>query len=159
MNDTLDLRRPRMHVAMAACALCTLAGCAADGGARAPGAEPLAIYHESERIEKSIGYAQAVRAGGWLFVSGTIGRGATLDEQMKSAYERIAKTLRAHGADFDDVVRETVYTTDFEALQRSEATRKSFYGAHTPASTWVGITRLYVPAAMLEIEVTARLER
>lgn len=129
-----------------------LTACAAQGER-----EPLGIYHDLEEIEKSVGYAQAVRSGEWLFVSGTIGRGETLDAQMQNAYERIRKALAAHGAGFEDIVRETIYTTDFEALIAAQETRKRFYGGHTPAATWVQISRLYVPGAKLEIEVQARL--
>jgi 2-iminobutanoate/2-iminopropanoate deaminase len=141
-----------MHPGISLCAAALLAGCAA-----APRQAPMTLHYENERIEKAVGYAQAVRAGEWLFVSGTIGRGVTLDEQMKAAYARIEKTLAQHGARFEHVVRETVYTTDFEALKKSEQTRKGFYGTHTPAATWVEIKRLYVPHALLEIEVTARI--
>src|SRR5688572_30800533 len=99
--------RNSMHPGIAFCAAALLAGCAA-----APQQGPITLHYENERIEKSVGYAQAVRVGEWLFVSGTIGRGATLDEQMKAAYARIEKTLAQHGARFDHVVRETIYTTD-----------------------------------------------
>ena len=48
---------------------------------------------------------------------------------------------------------ERIYTTDMEALIKSQETRKSFYGTWLPAATWVEVKRLYVPEAALEIEV------
>ncbi len=117
-----------------------------------------AIFHLSEKGEKEWGYAQAVRVGNTLYLSGTTGRGATMADQVKNAYERIRRTLEHFGADFGDVVKETVFTTDIEALKAASATRKEFYAGRTPASSWIGIDRLFVPEIMVEIEVIAVLE-
>lgn len=113
------------------------------------------VYHQNERVEREVGYAQAVRVGNTIHVSGTIGRGATLQEQMETAYRRISASLAHYGADFDDVVRETIYTTDVKALEQAIPVRKAVYGTATPAATWVQVQRLLVAGALLEIEITA----
>lgn len=116
-----------------------------------------AIHHESMRGEREWGYAQSVVVGSTIHVSGTIGRGATMEEQVAAIYRRIARTLAVHGATLQDVVKETVYTKDMDALAAANAARKAAYGTHTPAATWVQITRLLEPSALVEIEVTAVL--
>ena len=113
--------------------------------------------------EESIGYSQAVRVGNMLYVSGTVGadakgQPADLDGQMKKAYAGIQKTLAHYNADFSHVVMERIYTTDIEALIRSQDTRKQFYGASAPAATWVEVKRLYGAADKIEIEVQVALD-
>jgi 2-iminobutanoate/2-iminopropanoate deaminase len=105
--------------------------------------------------ENQVGYTAAVRVGNVLYLSGAGGGGATLEEQMTSAYASIAQTLQHYGATLSDVVRETVYTTDMAALQRSIPVRKRIYGDRFPAATWVQIDRLFLESMQIEIEVTA----
>jgi enamine deaminase RidA (YjgF/YER057c/UK114 family) len=113
--------------------------------------------------EQEIGYSQAVRSGNMLFVSGTVGADAKglptdLDGQMKVAYSGIQKTLAHYHTDLSHVVMERIYTTDIEALIRSQPTRKQIYGEHAPAATWVEVKRLYGAADKLEIEVQVALD-
>jgi 2-iminobutanoate/2-iminopropanoate deaminase len=112
--------------------------------------------------EQRIGYSQAVRSGRMLYISGTIGANGEgkpddLDGQMKNAYAAIQKTLARYKTDFSHVVMERIYTTDIEALIRSQETRKQFYGNWLPAATWVEVRRLYAPADKIEIEVQVAL--
>lgn len=115
------------------------------------------VYHAGP-WEQQIGYSQAVRAGHTIYISGTVGADEKgfpkdLDSQMRLAYAAIRKTMKQYGADFSNIVMERIYTTDMEALIKSQETRKSFYGAWLPAATWVEVKRLYVPEAAIEIEV------
>lgn len=72
---------------------------------------------------------------------------------MKLAYAALGKTMSQYGADFSNVVMERIYTTDMDALIKTQPVRKSIYGAWLPAATWVEVRRLYVPEAEIEIEV------
>ncbi len=108
--------------------------------------------------EQEIGYSQAVRAGHTIYISGTIGANdkgfpKDLESQMKLAYAALGKTMSQYGADFSNVVMERIYTTDMDALIKTQPVRKSIYGAWLPAATWVEVRRLYVPEAEIEIEV------
>ena len=112
--------------------------------------------------EQRIGYSQAVRSGGMLYVSGTVGPNGEgkpddLDSQMKNAYAAIQKTLAQYKTDASHVVMERIYTTDMDALIRSQETRKQFYGDWLPAATWVEVRRLYGAADKIEIEVQVAL--
>ncbi len=113
------------------------------------------IWHEHAPSEQEWGYAQAIVLGNTIHMSGTIGGGETMEEQVRQIYRRIERGLKKHGATLQDVVKETVYTKDVDALAKANAVRKAAYGSHTPAATWVQITRLLAPGALVEIEVTA----
>lgn len=121
-------------------------------------------FHLAEPAERSFAYAQATSADGLLHVSGTlslddafapVGEG-DMAAQLKCAYERIARTLAAHGASFADVLKETVFVTDMDAMLAANGVRAGVYGKHTPACTVVEIRRLAFPQCMVEIELTAR---
>lgn len=110
--------------------------------------------------EKEIGYAQSVKIGNRLLVSGTTAGSPApkdLPSQMKQAYEAIRTTLAHDGADFNNVIKETIYCRDMVALIAAQPLRKSFYRDHLPAATWVEVQRLYLPDQLIEIEVEAAL--
>ena len=113
------------------------------------------IYHQHAPSEQEWGYAQAVVVGNTIYVSGTVSGGATLDEEVANIYRRIERTLRVNGFAMQDVVKETVYTKDIEAMANANPSRLRAYAGHTPAATWVQITRLLSDGANVEIEVTA----
>jgi len=121
-------------------------------------------FHLSAEAERSFAYAQATSAGGLVYVAGTL----SLDDsfavvgardmaaQLECAYERIRRTLAAHQAGFADVLKETVYVTDMDAMLAANTVRLKVYGTHTPACTVVEIRRLAFPDCMVEIELVAR---
>ena len=119
-------------------------------------------YHAGS-WEQRIGYSQAVRSGRMLHISGTVGVNSDgkpddLDGQMKNAYAAIQKTLAQYKTDSSHIVIERIFTTDMEALIKSQETRKQFYGEWLPAATWVEVRRLYSLADKIEIEVEATLD-
>ena len=120
------------------------------------------VYHAGP-WEQQIGYSQAVRAGHTIYISGTLGADEKgfpkdMESQMKLAYSAIRKTMSQYGADFSNVVMERIYTTDMDTLVKGQETRKSIYGTSLPAATWVEVRRLYVPEALIEIEVELVLD-
>ncbi|MBA3854369.1 MAG: hypothetical protein C0503_08140 [Gemmatimonas sp.] len=118
------------------------------------------IYHQHAPSETEWGYAQAIVVGNTIYVSGTVSGGRTLDEEITNIYRRIERTLRVNGFTMQDVVKETAYAKDIQALAAANPARLRAYAGHTPAATWVQITRLLADGANVEIEVTAvRTER
>lgn len=105
------------------------------------------------------GYTHAVLVDNVLYISGTVGQGVTMAEQLKSVYEGLEKTLKNYNLSFQNVVKENLYTTDIEAVKQSNEIRKAFYNGDFPASTWTQISRLYSPTALVEVEVIAHLPR
>jgi enamine deaminase RidA (YjgF/YER057c/UK114 family) len=118
--------------------------------------------------EKAIGFSQTVRAGDTLYVSGVlavddklqvVGAG-DMAAQVTQVYANLGRILEANGASFVDVVKETVFATDLGALGGALAPRKAAFeaaGAYVPASTMVQITGLFLPGAMIEVELVAYL--
>lgn len=113
------------------------------------------LYHQHAPSEQEWGYAQAIVVGNTIYVSGTVSGGATLTEEVTNIYRRIERTLRVNGFTMQDVVKETVYAKDIEAFAAANPARLRAYAGHTPAATWVQITRLLAAPANVEIEVTA----
>src|ERR1700722_3879063 len=70
------------------------------------------VFHLNP-FEKDFGYSQAVLVDKTLYISGSVaadqnGRLVAPGEmagQMRAAYANIRRTLAAHGADFDEVVK------------------------------------------------------
>lgn len=109
--------------------------------------------------DTTYGYAQAVQVGDVLYISGVPGMGPDMGAQLKSLYRGIEATLKAYGATFQNVVKETLYTTDITAVEQHNAVRKAYYKGDYPAATWVQVTRLLMPQALVEVEVIAHLTR
>jgi 2-iminobutanoate/2-iminopropanoate deaminase len=108
--------------------------------------------------DTSIGYTEAVLADNVLYISGWLDKG-TIPEQLQGIYTALGKILKAYGATYQNVVKETLFTTDMEAVKSNNAVRKVFYQGDYPAATWVQISRLYDgrPDAQIEVELIAHL--
>ena len=109
-------------------------------------------------------YAQAIRAGNMLFVSGqghldpetgalVTGEVAT---QTRRVMDNIGAILTAAGASFDHVVRTTVYLADMGDFAAMNAVYGEYFSAPAPARTTIQAARL--PRDMrVEIDVIAVL--
>jgi 2-iminobutanoate/2-iminopropanoate deaminase len=124
--------------------------------------------HNRRALEKSAGYSQAVLAGDYLFISGCVSwdmEGKPLHVgnfalQLETVYADIDATLDIHGLNAGDIVKETVYTTDMQALVTANSRRLEYYKDVTPpASTWVEIKQLVDPDLLLEVEIIAFRKR
>lgn len=110
-------------------------------------------------------YADAVRAGDLLFVSGIVPvdeggavvGGDDVVAQTRQVFAVLRRVLDAAGATPADVVKVTVYLLDVDDRPRINPVRQEFFGAARPASTLVEVSRLAVPGARLEIEAIAVL--
>ena len=106
--------------------------------------------------EDEIGYAQAVKVGNTIYISGSVGWGK-MDDALKLAYDEIAKTLKNYNATFENVVKENLYSTELDSVIKYKDVRKIYYGNEFPAATWVEVKRLYNSGLVVEIEVIAEL--
>ena len=130
--------------------LAVLAGCA-----NAPMQAAKSCFHFNAAVETDIGYCEAVRIGDTLHISGSVGAGE-MPAAMHKAYDTLKKTLAENGLDFRNVVKENVYATNLDAFIQNKDIRKEYYGADFPAATWVQVQRLYLPAFVVEVELTAQ---
>ncbi len=109
--------------------------------------------------EDEVGYAQAVKVGSTIYVSGSVGEGKDMRAQLRQAYEAIGKSLAKYGATFQNVVKENVFATDLDEMIKHKDVRRDFYKGDWPAASWVGVKRLYVPALLVQVEVIAELPK
>ena len=115
-------------------------------------------WHWQGDQDTSAGYAQVVKVDNVLYISGTVAT-AINPESITRLYKGIERSLQQYGATFQNVVKENLYTTDIEAMKKSNAARKAFYKGDFPAATWVQISRLFMEDAKLEVEVIAHLPK
>ncbi|MDT4943262.1 MAG: hypothetical protein QOJ34_3351 [Pseudonocardiales bacterium] len=114
--------------------------------------------------ETSYGYAQAVQVGDLVLVSGQTGvrdddGPHDMPNQMRLAYERIGAVLAQVGLTINDVVDETIYTTDLLATAISPVRHEVFGDPIETASTLIGVRAIGSPyrncPALVEIKCTA----
>ncbi len=113
--------------------------------------------------EPKIGYARAVVADGWVFVSGTTGTDhatgiipESVTEQCTLALRIIGAALNEAGASFADVVRVHYILPDRAEFEPCWPILSATFGAHPPAATMIE-AGLIDARHRIEIEVTARL--
>ena len=115
--------------------------------------------HSLGSWEADIGYAGVVRDGDTLHVSGIACEGADMQAAVQACYRELTGILQRFGVDSSQVVKETLYTTDMDALIAAIPERKTFFAdARYPAATWVQVARLYGPKHLLEVEWTVCLK-
>jgi enamine deaminase RidA (YjgF/YER057c/UK114 family) len=117
---------------------------------------PKEKFHANKAVEDGIGYAQAVRVGNTIYISGHVARGP-MNEAVGKVYDRLKETLANYQATFQNVVKETVYTTQIDDFIQQGEVRKKYYQGDYPAATWVGVDRLFAPDIVLEVELTVVL--
>lgn len=105
-------------------------------------------------------YAQAVRFGNLLFVTGCTGvtpdghlvAGDVVD-QTRQVFRNLQAILAAAGAAFSDVLKVTIYLTDVGDAPLINPVRQEVFGRTRPASTLVQVSALAVPGAKVEIDL------
>src|SRR5262245_5181455 len=113
--------------------------------------------------EEKVGYARAVVADGWVFVSGTTGFDAQskrypedVESQAENCFRNIERALQEAGASLADLVRVLIIVAnegDFERI--APVIRKHCYAAR-PANTVI-FAKLVSPQMLVEIEATAKI--
>ena len=138
-----------------------------------------AAYH-GVPAEDVYGYAQAIKVGNTIHVSGQLSHDdkgtliapaaldesgkpadfSTMEEQMRVTYANAAKLLARFGATLDHVVEETLYVLDVDAaFAVAGKVRKEAYAAARPqcASNLIDVSRLAFPEQLIEIVFKAVL--
>ena len=95
-------------------------------------------------------YSQAIRCGGFLFVSGQIALdpvtgdliGAEVGGQTEQVLKNAGEILMAGGSTLELVVRTTVYLTDMAHFARMNEVYALFFGDMPPARSTVAVAAL-----------------
>lgn len=115
-------------------------------------------WNDPLKQDTTAGYVQVLKVDNVLYISGAVALDIT-PAGITRVYRALEKSLSSFGATFQNVVKENLYTTDMEAMQKHNAARKAFYKGDFPAATWMQISRLYMPEAKLEVELVAHLPK
>lgn len=130
--------------------------------------------------EDAYGYAQAIRSGDLVFVSGQLSHDdagnfvapaaldasgkvadfSAMEAQMRQSYVNAGKILGMFGASLANVVEEVIYALDMKsAFAAAGPVRKAAYGTEKPqvASTILATPALALPQQLIEIKFVARL--
>lgn len=115
--------------------------------------------------EDGYGFCRAVKVGHRLVVSGTTatvpGGGVAPEHagdsygQAKEALRRIGEVLECFGMTFGHVIRTTVFFTERDAIADVAKAHGEVFSQIKPASTAVGVSCLFSPEALIEIEAEA----
>lgn len=130
--------------------------------------------------EDQYGYAQAVKVGDTIYVSGQLSHDdngdmvdpapldqsgritdhSNMESQMRQSYVNANRILSRFGASMADVVEEVLYVTDMEAaFAVAGKVRKEAYASQRPpvASTILVTPRLALPTQLIEIKFVAKV--
>jgi 2-iminobutanoate/2-iminopropanoate deaminase len=118
-----------------------------------------------ETLHRPVGcYSQAVRSGDLVVTSGqaAIDTGGSISasgdaaEQTRQTIRNLQAALAAHGARLSDVIRVTVYLTDYADYPAMDAAFREYFGAHPPARATLRCP-LILPELLVEMDAWARL--
>ena len=87
--------------------------------------------------------------------SGAIAEPGDVTAQTERIFALLGGILEAHGASFADVLHIRTFMTSLDDLAAYGAVRRRYFPGPKPASTTVEVSGLFLPGAVLEVEVTA----
>lgn len=110
----------------------------------------------------SLPFSKVVEANGFVYLAGQIGDAPGTDgpvpggieAETRAMLENVGRLLRAVGLDFADVVKCTVYITDFGEFAAMNAIYREYFPTDPPTRATVQVVRLALEAR-IEIEVMA----
>lgn len=122
-----------------------------------------------EGLAKPVGYNHAVAASGGttVYIAGQVALDAEGDivapgdivGQFERALGNLELAVQASGGQLTDIVKLNLYVTDVEGYRAGAKAIGEVYRAHFgtyyPAMTLVGVSELFHPEAMIEIEGVA----
>jgi 2-iminobutanoate/2-iminopropanoate deaminase len=108
-------------------------------------------------------YSPAVRAGGFIYVSGQIPIDPVTNQtvlgdvksETRQVLSNIQRILEGCGATMADVVRCGVFLTDVKDFAAMNEVYTEFFGDFKPARTTIGVAALPLPGAKVEIDAVA----
>lgn len=123
---------------------------------------PKTVPHGPGLEPGSLPFSKVVEANGFVFLAGQIGDASDshgpvpggIEAETRAMLDNVGRLLGAVGLGYDDVVKCTVYLTDFEEFAAMNAIYREYFPTDPPVRATVEVGRLAV-GARIEIEVLA----
>ena len=120
------------------------------------------IIHTADAPAAIGPYSQAVKFGKYLFTSGQLGinpetgklAGQSIDEQTMQALKNLGEVLKAGGADYDTVLKTTVYLQNMSDFATVNAIYAMYFKGNCPARSCFAVGALPM-GGLIEIEAVA----
>ena len=108
-------------------------------------------------------FSQAIRVGGFLFVSGHVGHDPATGKvieggivaETERVFQNLAAVLKAAGKNFSDVVQARVYLTNMSEYGAMNAIYAKHFSEPFPARTAIGVAALPL-GARVEIDLVVK---
>jgi enamine deaminase RidA (YjgF/YER057c/UK114 family) len=118
------------------------------------------------QLAKPVGFAHGVKAGPFVYLGGQTALNADykivpggIVEQFVQAFSNVLATLEHAGGKPSDLVDVTIYLTDVDDYQRNGKVIgqkwREMAGTEYPAMAGIGVTKLWQPEALIEIQGVA----
>jgi 2-iminobutanoate/2-iminopropanoate deaminase len=112
------------------------------------------------------GYSQGVRVGNLLFLGGQGGQDhegqvpepADFEAQVRRTFANMQAVLEAAGGTLANIVTMTTFIVDMRYGPELARLRREILGRDFPADALIGVSQLFDPALMLEIQAIAVLD-
>jgi 2-iminobutanoate/2-iminopropanoate deaminase len=117
-------------------------------------------YSHNVSGEREFGFAQAIRAGDTIYVSGQLAHDEQgdfihandFDAQLKQSYANFDKVLAHYGVTRNQVISETQYIVDLPKYNMAMAAANlAYFGDHRPTSSTIGVASLFFPGQLIEV--------
>jgi 2-iminobutanoate/2-iminopropanoate deaminase len=123
---------------------------------------PKSVPHGPGLEPGSLPFSKIVEANGFVFLAGQIGDApgsngpvpGGIEAETRAMLDNVGRLLTAAGLGFADVVKCTVYITDFDEFAAMNAVYREYFTDEPPVRATVGVSRLAL-GARIEIEVLA----
>ncbi|MBN2539630.1 MAG: RidA family protein [Deltaproteobacteria bacterium] len=118
---------------------------------------------DTDKAPRPVGpYSQAVKAGGWLYISGQIPITPKTGEPVQGPFELQARAvlnnlkeiLEAGGSDLHRVIKVMIFLTDMNCFKQFNNIYEEYFGVSRPARSCVEVARLPKDSP-IEIEAVA----
>ncbi|MEL6385479.1 MAG: RidA family protein [Cyanobacteria bacterium J06626_18] len=156
----IDFNRRRIMTtgALAAAGLTTAVG------PQVKGANLMPIERKNyPHLDAPVGpYVHAVSYNGLLFLSGltafnTPAQDGDLAVQAEVVFDQLQQTLEAEGNGFENLLKVTIFVTEFEDLERFREVLLTAYQEYLPASALIQVRGLFAPEVKIEVEAIAAI--
>ncbi len=109
-------------------------------------------------LDKPVGpYVHAVKHNNLLYLSGLSAFGSktqskSIEFQTKEIFNQIEKIAKAENSSLQNIIKVTIFVTNFENISELRTTLFEIYKEDLPASSLVKIESLFHPDLKIEIE-------